>query len=137
VIIISQRQREFSSNYSLSAEEYKKLISILFQNGDSGYSTFLIILLKELKGNIDKVLRILNIGINGNKKIIPVSLYNSLIKSIQEAIILSNYGCYIEEDGFISIVGLSRLERFKLAFIDRQTIIRTFKKYNINYTKRK
>lgn len=94
-------------------------------------------MLKELSGDIDKVLRILNIGINGDKKIIPVSLYNNLIKAIQEAIILSNYKYYIEEDGFISIVGLSRLERFKLACVDRQTIIRAFKKYNIKYTKRK
>jgi hypothetical protein len=109
----------------------------LFQNGESGYSTFLIILLKELDGNINKVLRILNIGINSDRKVIPVSLYNSLITSIKEAIILNCYKYHIEADGFISAVTMSKLERFKLAMIDRQTIIRTFKKYDIKYTKRK
>lgn len=83
------------------------------------------------------MLRILNAGINGIKKVIPVALYNKLITSIKEAIILSSYKYFIEDDGFISVLTMSKLDRFKLAYIDRQTIIRTFKKYNINYNKRK
>jgi hypothetical protein len=134
---ISKHQQDFSSNYALSDIEYKKLNELLFEKDYTGYAAFLIATLKELDGDISKILRILNTGINGKKKVIPVALYNFLITSIKEAIILSNYKYYIEEDGFISVLDMSRQQRFKMAFIDRQTINRAFKKYKITYTDRR
>lgn len=80
-----------------------------------------------------KVLRILSIGITSHKKVFPTAVYNTLITAIKEAIILSNYKSFIDEQGFISPTVMSKAERFGLAYIDRQTIIRTFRKYNINY----
>lgn len=80
-----------------------------------------------------KVLRILNMGVNSHKKIFPITVYNTLILAIKESIILSNYENFRKKDGSISANNMSKTERFRLAFVDRQTIIRTFKKNNIEY----
>jgi hypothetical protein len=141
LVTISRHQYGFSSNYVLSDKEYKRLHGILFSNDDKGYAAFLIVMLKELDGNMGKVLRILNTGktttLAKSRTIIPTALYNFLVVSIKESIILTHYEQYRESDGFISVYHMANLERLKLAYIDRQTIIRTFKKYDITYTKRK
>ena len=125
----------FSSNYVLSKAEYRKLIDILVTS-NSSYSPFIISLLKELGEDIAKVLRVLSMGIGGTKKIMPLAVYNTLLNSIKEAVVLSNYKSFEEPDGFISLNAMAKTDRFRLAYVDRQTIIRTFKKYNIKYTKR-
>jgi len=139
VIGIANYKDTFSSNYSVSEDEYNILVEILFNSISSkrGYSAFIISLLKEFNADINKILRVLNIGINGYKKVIPSGLYKFLVVSIKEAVIISCYKQYIEKDGFISIVNMAKSERLKFANIDRQVIIRTLKKYNIEYAKRK
>jgi len=84
-----------------------------------------------------KVLRVLNMGVSSHKKVFPITVYNTLILAIKEAIILSNYESFKQEDGFISLNDMSKTERFRLAFVDRQTIIRVFKKNNISYNSRR
>lgn len=131
----ASRRLLFSSNYILSKTEYKKLIDILVCS-QSPYSAFLISLLKEFNEDLAKTLRIINIGISGIKRIMPAGIYTMLVFSIKEAIILSNYKNFEQPDGFISITAMAKTDRFMLAYIDRQTIIRTFKKYAIEYTRR-
>lgn len=115
-----------------------RLTEILFDSDDEvGYAAFIIMMLKECDDDINKILRILNTGVNGISRGIPVTIYNYLITAIKEAIIIDNYERFIEPDGFISILAMSKLQRFKLAYIDRQTIIRTFNKYGIEYNRRK
>ncbi len=111
----------------------------MLESNDSrrDYSTFIFALLAEFDSDINKVLRVLNIGVNSRRRIVPSGLYKFLILSIKEAIVLSNYEKYIEDDGFISVISMAKSERFILAHIDRQTILRTLKKYDIEYTKRK
>jgi hypothetical protein len=137
VISIINKHNNYSVNYTLTTKEYKKFIDILFLDSSTGYSAFLITFLKEVNGDINKILRILSTGVKSPKKIFPPALPNYLIIAIKEAIVLSNYKEFIEEDGFISIASIAKLQRFKVANIDRQTIIRTFKKYNIKYNSRK
>lgn len=126
----------YTVQYTLKENEYKKLIYIL-SSSENLYNAFLITFLKEVNGDINKVLRILNVGVKSKTKIFNVSLPSYLVISIKEAIVLENYKEYIKNDGFISAVELSKTPRFKMANIDRQTIIRTFKKYNIEYTYKK
>lgn len=126
----------YTVQYTLKEAEYKKLINIL-SSSENFYNAFLITFLKEVEGDINKVLRILNVGVKSKTKIFNVSLPSYLVTSIKEAIILENYKGHIEADGFISVLELSKTARFKMANIDRQTIIRTFKKYNIEYNYKK
>ena len=98
------------------------------------YTAFLIVLLKELGGDIGKVLRLLNVGVNGSTRVIPVALYNFLVTSIKEAIILSSYKNYVTSKGIISSWNMAKHTRFKVASIDRSTIHRTLEKYNIEHT---
>lgn len=133
--------KDFSSVYTLSSEEYNKLIWVLVNDQESKYSAFLIVLLKELNDDINKALRIINTGINttsdseSRRGIFKKAIYTYLVRAIREAIILSNYKNHIKKDGHISLVKLSNTERFKLAGITRQTVIRAFNKYNIEYNK--
>lgn len=136
MVVISRNQQKFSSDYSLSEKEVCKLHAILFENGDNGYAAYIIQLMKDLGGDVGKTLRSLNAGVNGKVRIIPVPCYNFFVKSIKEAIILTNYKYYVAEDGSISTLNMSRSERFKLAHIDKSTIDRTFKKYNVTYNKK-
>ena len=136
VRIISKHQKTYASNYVLSNKELETLVAVMMNSKKREYSSFLILMLKELGHNVNKALRIIDTGVNSGKNILPVSLYNFLVTSIKEAVVLSNYKDFIQEDGFISIIEMSRTERFKLAMVDRQTIIRTFRKYNVTYNKR-
>jgi hypothetical protein len=122
----------FTAQYSLRDNEYSQLIKIISASS-SPYNAFFIAFLKEVDGDLNKVLRILNVGVKSKKKIFNYSLIGYLVSCIKEAIVLSNYEKYIEEDGFISIVQVAKDLRFELANINRQTIIRTFRKYNIQY----
>lgn len=126
----------YTVQYTLKDNEYEKLIYIL-SSSENLYNAFLITFLKEVDGDINKVLRILNVGVKSKTKIFNVSLPSYLVTSIKESIVLENYKDFIKEDGFISVLELSKTPRFKMANIDRQTIIRTFKKYNIEYTYKK
>lgn len=128
---------KYSSYYVINEDEYNKLTGIVLNSGYSNpYSAFLIVLLKELKGDVEATLRVLSTGIKSSKKIFPIALYRFLIKAIKEAVVLSNYKDFIEEDGFISVVRMSQTPRFMKMNLDRQTIIRTFKRYHINYNPR-
>lgn len=122
----------YSVYYTLKSFEYEKLVELLTYS-ESHYNAFLLVLLKETGQDINKVLRILFTGAKAKKRIFKVALPSYLITLIKEAIILSNYKMFLDKRGFISIVRLSKLQRFSMADIDRQQIIRTFKKYNISY----
>lgn len=101
------------------------------------YSAFIVILLKELNGNVEALLRIVSIGVKSDKRLIPGALYRFLIKVIKEAVVISNYKDFVDSDGFISIVNMAKTLRFKKMDLDRQTIIRTFRKYDIKYNSRR
>lgn len=126
----------YTVQYTLREEEYSKLVEIL-SNSENGYNAFLITFIKEVKGDVNKVLRILNVGVKSHVKIFNVSLLSYFVSVLKEAIILANYKDYIKDDGFISVVQISKNMRFEMAGIDRHTIIRTFKKYNIDYNNKR
>lgn len=123
---------QFTVQYSLKDTEYGQLIKIL-SSSENPYNAFIISFLKEVEGDLNKVLRILNVGVKSKKKIFNYALIGYLVSCIKEAIIIANYEKYIDEDGFISVVQAAKDLRFELANINRQTIIRAFRKYNIKY----
>lgn len=131
-MVIDAIANSFTAQYSLKENEYRQLVKILALS-NSPYNAFFIAFLKEVDGDINKVLRILNVGIKSGKKIFNYSLIGYLVSCIKEAIVISNYEKYIDSDGFISVVQVAKDLRFELANINRQTIIRTFRKYNIEY----
>ena len=100
-------------------------------------TVFLILLLNELNGKADAAMRILSLGVRSSQKIVSKKAYRVFVNLIQEAVILKNYHSFIEEDGFISAVKLSKDDRLVKLSINRQTVIRTFKKYGIEYSLRK
>jgi hypothetical protein len=126
----------YSIKYSLNNQELKKLIDLL-SSSDNSYDAFLIAFLKEVEGDVNKILRIISTGIHAKRKVFNLAMANYFVGCIKKAIILSNYKKFIEEDGFISLYKMSNTERFKVAEIDRQTIIRVLKKYGIHYNKKK
>lgn len=128
---------DFTIAYALNKEELSKLSEILIENESLGYSAFLISFLKELKWDVNKAIRVMKLGVYGDSRVIHASVLKKLIFFIKEAVILSNYRYFIEEDGFIKIVEMSNREKFKSLDISRQKIIKTLKKYKISYTKRK
>lgn len=131
-MIIADLIKDYSVYFSLKKYEYEKLVSLLLIS-DSVYSAFVLSFLKEVDADINKVLRIINVGIRCQRKVFNKALANFIVTTIKEAIILTNYKEALKPDGFVSVNELSRLSRFELAIIDRQTIIRTFKKYGIIY----
>lgn len=128
--------QEYGIYYTLGTNEYKTFLDIVL-NSESFYTAFVLLLLKELDNDLNKVLRIINIGIKNKRKVFNKALANFIIRSIKEAIVLYNYKEFIQDDGFVSIFKMSETERFNLAVVDRQTVIRTFKKYAIQYTTKK
>lgn len=126
----------YTVQYTLKEKEYKKLVEMLSAS-DNLYNAFLITFIKEVNGDVNKVLRILNVGVKSKTKIFKVSLVSYFVTVLKEAIILANHKDYIREDGFISVVQMSKTLRFEMAGIDRQTIIRTFKKYGIDYNRKR
>ena len=124
----------YTVQYTLREDEYTRLIDIL-SSSENLYNAFLITFLKECNGDINKVLRIINVGVKSKTKIFNVSLPSYLVMCIKEAIILENYKEYLEKG--LSTLQLARKERFKMANINRQTILRTFKKYGIDYDYKK
>lgn len=122
----------FTVQYSLKEPEYRQLIKIL-SSSQNPYNAFIISFLKEADGDLNKVLRILNVGVKSKKKIFNYALIGYLVSCIKEAIIIANFEKYIDEEGFISVVQAAKDLRFELANINRQTIIRTFRKYDIKY----
>ena len=131
---ISSHQKKFTSHYVLSEIEHRKLNEILLNSNRTEYTAFLIVLLKELDGDIGKVLRLLNVGVNGSTRVVPVALFNFLVTSIKEAIILSSYKKHLTSEGVISSWNMAKHSRFRVASIDRSTIHRTLEKYNIKHT---
>lgn len=123
---------EYTVYYALTKEEYQKFIDLIIESSNM-YSAFAIVFLKELNGDINKMLRIINVGIKSKRKIFNTALYNFIVITIKEAIILANYKSFMDEDGFFKPVVLAKEHRFTIANIDRQTIIRTLKKYGITY----
>lgn len=126
----------YTVQYTLKEKEFSKLMELLAKS-ENGYSAFLITLIKELGGDINKVLRVLNVGVKSETKIFNVSLLTHLVALLKESIILTNYKDYIKEDGFISVVQIAKNIRFEMAGINRQNIIRTFKKHGIEYNYKK
>lgn len=126
----------YTVQYTLKEKEYRKLIEIL-SSSDNLYNAFLITFIKEVDGDVNKVLRILNVGVKSKTKIFKVSLLSYFVITLKEAIVLANYKEHIEKDGFISVVKIAKNLRFEMAGIDRQTIMRAFKKYGIEYTYKK
>lgn len=126
----------YTVQYTLKEREYKKLIEIL-ADSENSYNAFLITFIKEVDGDINKVLRILNVGVKSQTKIFNVSLLSYFVMVLKEAIILANYKDYVQDNGFISALKLSRTLRFEMAGIDRHYISRTLKKYGIEYNYKK
>lgn len=126
----------YTVQYTLKEKEYRKLVEIL-ADSENMYNAFLITFIKEVNGDVNKVLRILNVGVKSKTKIFNVSLLSYFVITLKEAIILANYKEYVKEDGSISILQISKTLRFEMAGIHRQAIIRTFKKYDIEYTHKK
>jgi len=119
--------KDYSYHYTLNNEEYDKFIELLGRdNLDDNYRAFIIVLLTSLNGNLNELTKILNVG----SEILPPLLYSTVLRLIKEAIIIIG----IENNKGLTVSQLSRLNRFKLADIDRNTINRTIKKYSINKT---
>jgi hypothetical protein len=137
----------FSSNYILSEKEKKIAIGLMMFKGsrsDIKHGPFIIALLKELEWDLEKTLRVLNIGCsntggkeNKSSPTVSRSALRILIKTIREAIILANYKDFMDSEGHIDFAGMVNSERFKLAYISKNTVLLTLRNYNINYTKRK
>jgi len=126
----------YTVHYTLKESEYRKLVELL-SSSENLYNAFLTSFIKEVDGDVSKILRILNVGVKSKIKIFNVSLLSYFVVTLKEAIILANYKDYMDEEGSISILEVSRTIRFMTANIDRHTIIRTFKKYNIEYNYKK
>ena len=122
--------QDYSAYFILEDYEFKKFLSLI-NDTDHAYNAFILTLLKEFDNDISRILRILNVAIKSQKHIINRALINYLIITIKEAIILSNYREFRREFPDKTITNIEHTQRFQIANIDRQTIIRTFRKYHI------
>lgn len=119
----------------LEKEKFNKLV--LHPKADLKNPAIIKLLLKELDNDPNKLIRILHIDYQNQEGIFYKIVYRKIIKLLKEAVILTSYEDFMEQDGFISIYTMSRLSRLQLIGVDRNTIIRTFKKYGINYPKKR
>lgn len=105
-------------------------VNVLLES-KSPYAAFLIIFLKEVDFDIEKVLRILSVASKHEKRIINAAVIKFVVTTIKEAIVLANYKNYVSNFPDKHIQSMAKTDRFIYANVDRQTIIRTFRKYNI------
>jgi hypothetical protein len=110
--------------------EKEVFVNILLES-KSPYAAFLIVFLKEVNFDIEKVLRILNVASKHEKRIINVTIINFVVTTIKEAIVIANYKNYASDFPDKHIQSMAKTYRFVYANVDRQTIIITFSKYNI------
>lgn len=122
--------QDYSAYFTLEDYEFKNFLALI-NNSDHGYNAFILILLKEFNNDINRILRLFNVAIKSKKHIINRAIVNYLVTTIKEAIILSNYKQFHREFPQKTITNIEHTQRFQIANIDRQTIIRTFKKYHI------
>lgn len=124
--------------YSLNKEEQDTFNRLLMDNrADVKNPAVLKLLLKELNYDTNVLVRILYTDYISDKPIFYTMIYKKIIRLVKEAIILTEYKYHVQDDGFISLQAMSKLARFSLVDIDRNMIIRTFRKYGITYTKRR
>lgn len=124
--------------YALSTSEQETFNRlVLDKRADVKNPAVLKLLLKELNYNVNTLVKILYSDYISDKPLFYTMIYKKVIKLVKESIILTEYKNHIQDDGFISIHNMSKLARFKLVEIDRNTIIRTFNKYDITYKKRR
>lgn len=123
--------------YSLSDSETATFFRLL-QNGKADFRNpvMLRLLLREVGNDVNRLVRLVHLDYKCKDSLFYKSVYKQLIRTIKEAVILTEYPNRIEEDGFVSIRDMENLERFRLIGIDYGAIVRTFEKYGITYTKR-
>jgi hypothetical protein len=117
--------KNYTFYYTLNAAEYNKFIELLETTLENKYAAFIIVLLTALNNDLNAMLRVLNAGSSKDAKVFPSLLYSNVLLLIKEAIILASY------NSSNSVSAMANSERYRFADIDKNTINRTFKKYNI------
>lgn len=129
---------KYSAYYALNTKEQLKLRELLLSpKNNYEFTAFTIVILKELNYDLGKLLRIISTDKKASRRAMNIQFYKKLLVLVKEAIILTEYPNHIEPDGFVSLHKLAKMHRFKVVGIDRNMVVRTFKKYNIDYTKRR
>lgn len=128
--MLSNTVQDYSIYYVLRPYEKEMFVNVLLES-KSPYAAFLIIFLKEVDFDIEKVLRILSVASKHEKRIINAAVIKFVVTTIKEAIVLANYKNYVSNFPDKHIQSMAKTDRFIYANVDRQTIIRTFRKYNI------
>ena len=128
--MLNSMVQDYSIYYVLRPYEKEVFVNILLES-KSPYAAFLIVFLKEVNFDIEKVLRILNVASKHEKRIINVTIINFVVTTIKESIVIANYKNYASDFPDKHIQSMAKTDRFVYANVDRQTIIRTFSKYNI------
>lgn len=124
--------------YALNQEEQETFSRLIMDSrADIKNPQTMQLLLREFQYDTNRLVRVLYIDHISDKPLFYTMVYKKVIKLLKEAIILTEYKYHTQDDGFISLHDMSKLSRFKLVGIDRNMIIRTFRKYNITYTKRR
>lgn len=120
-------------HYALTDKELSEFIALLMSADESetSYASFILQVLKETHWEIKKLLAIIESGMRGKQPAVSRGLTAYLIRTLKESIILADFSS-VSNIKEINISRVTTEQRYKLAHIDRNNILRTLAKYNIN-----